>query len=180
MSKKSKEKIAGAFIILLGEHDFHEITISEICAWGKIARRTFYNNFSSKEEIISTMCQWVIEESTNTPFDSSSTQNGEIWFEQMLCTFFQVNKNHHAFFQILFEQNLYPMYTEQLHKHIGCSQFFLGKQLAHVPPHLQPYIIPSYIASILSCYKVWWERDYEESPAELAKLFVQMIYASDY
>lgn len=49
---KSQKWIAEALVHLMTTKNFREITITEICTIAEVDRRTFYRNFSSKEDII--------------------------------------------------------------------------------------------------------------------------------
>lgn len=50
--EESKEMIASAFIMLLREHDYDDLTLSQIADYAGVTRMTLYRHFKSKEKII--------------------------------------------------------------------------------------------------------------------------------
>ena len=52
VSNRSKRQIETALLKLMQTDDFKEITIQEIAYHAGLSRRTFYRNYSSKEEIL--------------------------------------------------------------------------------------------------------------------------------
>lgn len=52
MQIRSKNKLAKALILLMAERPFEKITICDIADRAELARRTFYTNFNSKDEVI--------------------------------------------------------------------------------------------------------------------------------
>jgi len=52
IAEQSKEMIISALLKLLEEKHYTQITISDIADKAQLARRTFYRNFNSKEDVI--------------------------------------------------------------------------------------------------------------------------------
>ena len=61
-SIRSKKEITDALITLMQDHPFSEITVKQIVLEAKIERKTFYNNFSSKEEVLDGVINSAIHE----------------------------------------------------------------------------------------------------------------------
>lgn len=51
-AKKSKIKISNALIQLLEDIPYENITISKLAETAQLSRRTFYRNYSTKDDII--------------------------------------------------------------------------------------------------------------------------------
>lgn len=171
MSQKSKCKIAEALIFLLEQDDFRVITVSEICAKASISRKTFYNHFTTKEEVIESLCLKIIQEHMSLP-----TAEGNLWIRGLLQNFFTVNKKHNSFFQILFRQNLFHLYTNQLHHRIMTDPLILSKTMVHLHPNLRPYVIPSYTASALKFFEIWSKNHFQESESEITEIFLNVAH----
>lgn len=172
MAQKSKEKITETLLKLMKQHPFHEITISEICAYANIARRTFYNNFQSKEEVISLLCQKMIDEHM-----SSSEAENQFWQKKFVVNFFVTNRKNHAFFDLLFKQDLFHIYTNELHKRMSNYSEIVSTQLSKgVDTACIPYVVPSYTASALKFYEIWSKNDFQESPEEIAEIYLNVMH----
>ncbi len=57
-----KKSIAGALLRLLDEKSISQITISEIISAAGVARSSFYRNYTSKENVITTLISDILEE----------------------------------------------------------------------------------------------------------------------
>ena len=68
---RSRAMIAQALFALLREKPYDEITVSELAARAQIARKTFYRNFSGKDEVLAghlrTLCEAFIARFREAP-----------------------------------------------------------------------------------------------------------------
>ncbi len=58
---ESKQMISNAFIRLLQNHCFNEITVSMIALEAKIGRNTFYSHFNKKEDVVDYIMNYHFE-----------------------------------------------------------------------------------------------------------------------
>ena len=61
-NQKVKNNITNALFELLKEKSISEISITEIIEKAKVARASFYRNYSSKESVITTLIQDILNE----------------------------------------------------------------------------------------------------------------------
>ena len=61
-SIRSKKEITDAMISLMQQHLFSEITVKQIVLEAKLERKTFYNNFSSKDDVLDSVINSAIYE----------------------------------------------------------------------------------------------------------------------
>lgn len=78
--QKNRLKIIEAYIELLGNMSFQQISVTDICKQAGVARKTLYRHFSSKEEILDIVSQQVmftgaIKAFTGTLKKVTDTQN---------------------------------------------------------------------------------------------------------
>lgn len=52
MSNRTKKHIKKTLLDLMKHNNYHELTISEICASGDLARRSFCNHYKTKEDVV--------------------------------------------------------------------------------------------------------------------------------
>ena len=55
--RKSREAIFSAFISLLSQKDFTQITVNEIIESADVCRATFYAHFETKDYLLKEMCE---------------------------------------------------------------------------------------------------------------------------
>lgn len=175
MSKKSIEKITNVLLQGMEQGAFHALTISELCERAGVARKTFYNHFKTKEEVLARICGSIIDEYMKNPqgevrFDSES------WLKDLAYLFFTVNQKHQSFLILLFRQNLFHIYTKELQQRVINSKYITNQYLySKLSPTLQPFIIPTYTASILTVYEIWYHRGFVESPEEIAEIYLNIV-----
>ncbi|MGJ0023166.1 TetR/AcrR family transcriptional regulator [Streptococcus didelphis] len=55
--QKTKSAIYNAFIQLLQEHDYSQITVQDIISLANVGRTTFYSHYESKEVLLKELCE---------------------------------------------------------------------------------------------------------------------------
>ncbi len=67
--RKNRLKIINAYLELLGQKAFRDITIADICTQASVARKTLYSHFASKDEILDAVSQRVMFEGAIRAFN---------------------------------------------------------------------------------------------------------------
>ena len=49
---RTQNEIGNALLLLIKEREYNQITITDICKRADIVRKTFYNNFDSKDDVM--------------------------------------------------------------------------------------------------------------------------------
>lgn len=174
MSEKSKTLITETLLQLMERDHFHDITVSEICAWAKIARRTFYNNFASKEAVLRHCCYTVLQESIYLSEVDAGNHDIPYW-KNFMTHYFSTNQKNSSFFSKLFEQNLFHMYVKLVHEqvyHLDCMNLFKNGIITREMS--TKYTLPSYITVSLNMYEIWSSTGYEET----ADIYLKFILAN--
>lgn len=178
---KTKEAIFEAFFDLLNESTFQQISVGDIIEKANIGRSTFYSHFTSKDDLLTAVCQHLFDHVFVTAsyaehrLDENNTKNFEdsladrvahlfYHFKQnddKVLTLFRLNDDY-------FRRNL----REQLAQHLSPAvkdYFFKGSQLP--PLLLQQHIISTFITCLS-----WWLRDApEKSTEEMSQFFSELI-----
>ena len=61
---RSKQEFTGALLRLMESHPYTEITVKQIVLETDLVRKTFYRNFSSKDDVLDSILDEVIDEYT--------------------------------------------------------------------------------------------------------------------
>ena len=75
LKRKNRSKIINAYIELLGSKDLAQITVADLCQQARVARKTLYSHFASKEEILDEVSQRVMFRGAIHAFDPSRQAN---------------------------------------------------------------------------------------------------------
>lgn len=172
MGGKSKKIISDTLLELMKDHPFQEITISEICAWSKLSRSTFYNHFSSKEEVIF----WTSTCSISQYLEDYISVS-EDWLEKLVYFFFQESMTQRDYLTTLMEHRLYHLHRVALleicfvHKSIVTQ-----KQYLETPPSLRRFLVRTYVDTALSFYEEWKYTDFALSIEELTTMYLDIFH----
>ncbi|MGL4760607.1 MAG: TetR/AcrR family transcriptional regulator [Sarcina sp.] len=162
-NKKSIERISNAMLEILKEKEFDNISITEICSKAEVARKTFYRNFSNKEDIIKSSIDLKLSEFKSTgvldkmvnPIDVSEPYI-QFWYDRR------------DFLKLLYDRNLfsilnykYDIYMQDLRR--------LIKGEEEETPEIE-YFLKFISGGFWNVLQTWVRKDFKESPKELAKL----------
>ncbi|MGN0729655.1 TetR/AcrR family transcriptional regulator [Treponema sp.] len=149
----SKKQIQSALFDLMDRTPYEKITVKEILYEAKIARKTFYRNFDSKDDVLdSVICQFL--EDYFDSFVSMENESLEVFFD---IVFSSVEKNI-RFFEILNKNSLLHLVFEKLNTVIPqvhdklCSDcsYFNG-----VDSRLSRYLIAFNIGAVWNVIMCW-------------------------
>lgn len=100
--KKTYKQLLDAFLILMSEKSFEELSVSEICDKAQVHRATFYKHFKDKNEFLnfcfeSYLSQIGFKASENHP----SPENIKESFMTFIVQIFEYIKENKRFFEII-------------------------------------------------------------------------------
>ncbi|WP_297436234.1 TetR/AcrR family transcriptional regulator, partial [uncultured Clostridium sp.] len=162
-NKKSIERISNAMLEILKEKEFDSISITEICSRAEVARKTFYRNFNSKEDVIKTAIDLKLSEFKGTGILKEMANPLEL--SERYIQFWYDRRD---FLKLLLERNLfgilnykYDIYMQDLRK--------LMKGDEEETPEIE-YFLKFISGGFWNVLQTWVRKDFKESPKELAKL----------
>ena len=121
MSIKTKNKISLTLLALLDDNSYDELTISEIAAHSEIARKTFYNNFSTKEDVI----RYIVEKLIDA-YVSQIEKVGTKYTNIISLEYFRFAQNNKSIFKKLVNNNLFHYYMDKFDQLLH-SLYYLTK-----------------------------------------------------
>lgn len=96
-SSGARERIKNAFLALLEENSFSEVSITAICKKAVLHRSTFYTYYSKKEDVLNELLYDSMEQ-VDSIFNQASTGKGNSC-KTPLCTFLRASKRYHPLFR---------------------------------------------------------------------------------
>ena len=158
----SKKEITAAFIRLLREHPFSEITVKQIALEAKIERKTFYNNFNSKDDVLDSIIN-------NTIYDYVQTLTKAP--DGPLTVIFNFCDKNREMLALLHRDNLLYLLLLKLNKVIPelNESFDLSENpFCKLIGDLEPdYLIAFNIGAIWNVIFKWVDRGMTDSPDEI-------------
>ena len=120
---RSQKEITDALLVLMQDYPYNEITVKQILLESKLARKTFYRNFESKDDVLYSLLKSNLEEY----FDIVNNARGEV-----LDTIFEFAERNRELLMLLDKNNM-------LHVVLQCLNSFSAVMLNHQNKNLNPF-----------------------------------------
>lgn len=164
--KISSDKIETAFLTLLLNHKYENITISQICNEANINRSTFYCHYSDINDLI-VKIENKFAKSTASIFNFGERQTHEAFVE--MFTFVKDNKYFYKAFLNIPYATLAESNTKiEVLKNIGEKSDIDKSHTINIF-----YRASFFGAGIKEMCRIWLERDCKETPEEMATLLLE-------
>lgn len=159
-----KKQITDAMFELMHEKSFSDITITELIQRAGVARASYYRNYSSKEDIIETLMDDVLEYyrsgiAEDEPFLSYSNILRSFRFFQGFSQYI-IDLYQSGFADILMEK------LNQFHESI------VGNMPAS---SIRRYEIYAYMGALVNVAMCWLQDGQKETPEEMAAFFAAHV-----
>lgn len=174
MSQKSQEIISKALLNLMETSPFDEITVSEICAHTSLVRKTFYNNFSSKEDVISYIVTNLIQQYT-----SMIIEQKQFTQQSMSYLFFQFGQQNKDTLLLLIKYKLFYIFQCEFKEQLPyINRMVPNNSLTDLKDDEVSYIFAFNTAGITCLLELWLKNNLNKTPEEMSTLY--MTAARDY
>ncbi len=171
MSKKSKDKISQSLLEILEYREFQDITISEILDNTTLVRKTFYNNFSTKMDIVEYIGATLVEE-----YIERIKHKGAFTLRIFATELFQFFKDKEPIFRALFNSRLFYVYRRIFETEVPrISQMLPRTSLAVTPVSDWHYVFAFHQAGVFALTEVWFNNDFDKDVSDLADLYLRTI-----
>ena len=160
---RSRKMLIDALLILMHEKSYHEINIKDIAEKADLNRRTFYRNFTSKDDILFCYGKQLVEQ-----LGKSIQREGVFSFRSICESYFEFWLKNLDFLKLLKKNNLlyflfeqFDQYHNQLHlfipnaEHKEATQFSVAFALGGFWSTLVQWLntgtkqSPSYMADLI-------------------------------
>lgn len=163
---QSREMITNALLQLMLTKKYSDITVTEIVEKADLVRKTFYRNFSSKDDVLAEYIRQLFQGyvlrllslKEFTPYTAVQT-----YFEFCLehFSFLKLLKDNQLLFYLL---KLYDDFLPFIDEHI---------QKSKLPESVYDYSIAYSAGGFWRLLCKWIEKGGQDSPKEMAAMFVQ-------
>lgn len=169
ITKRSKKSIVSAMMGLLHEKSFEKITIKEIMEKADMARRTFYGNFNSKDEII----QYYFHDLFNSLRDRVQ-QEEALAPGKIAQTLFELALEDKENMLVAKKQGLMNMALVEKYSGDIASLFNRGLGTASNQIALN-YAAVFYMGGVWRVLDQWLGEGAKDSPKKMAEMFQSMM-----
>ncbi len=178
--RKTREAIFRAFIDLLSEKEFYQITVGEIIDRADIGRATFYSHFETKDYLLKEMC----EELFCHLFDAMNYENNKHQHifkcnapESVFLHLFQhLHRNDNNILELLSSRNneLFLQYFRNDLRELVANQLdtFKSRKNEKLP---ESFWINHIVSTFTETVKWWIDSGMRESPETITEYFLLAV-----
>jgi len=163
-----KREIINAFIKLMSEKSYMDITVTDIVHTAQVARASFYRNFKSINDVIDTIANELSEEFIEDIYPILSSSDERKWRTLLFNHFYRfTSKQHHM--------------DEFLPKNVAVIFSRLGSLIQQKKPNISSdtlhdkYMAIGKIGLINSIMKKWIDDGMQETPEEMINYIMSFI-----
>jgi AcrR family transcriptional regulator len=169
-SVRSKKEITDALMKLMQDHPYSEITVKQIVMETPLERKTFYNNFSSKDDVLDCIITKAILEYTEALTQSPDGPPSVI---------FEFCDKNRKLLRLLHQNNLLHLLLLKLNvliPELNNSMDMSNNPFAKLIGDLDPdYLIAFNIGAIWNVIFKWVDRGMKDSPAMIKATLEEYI-----
>ena len=153
-----KNDIADAFVELLKDRSFGEISVVDIVDKAQVARISFYRNFENKDEILRFYIEKVTDEWLSETNDNyiTLTQNG---IKEYIVFLFSHMYEYRDIVDILMRNGKMHLLENEFDKRFS----------ARLSGIFSPWEIAYRTGGVYKLFRYWVETGYEKTPEEVAE-----------
>lgn len=178
-TQKTQDAIFQAFFDFLNERTFQQISVGEIIEAANIGRSTFYNHFTSKDDLLTAVCQHLFEhvflnasysehrrENSTLPPGTINEHIAHLFYhfkenDEKVLTLFRLNDDY---FLRSLRQQLHTYLTPRIQ-----VEYFAQSSL---PDNL---IKEHIVSCFLNCLNWWLKQAPEKTAEEMSDYYLELL-----
>lgn len=175
-SQRARKLIQTAFMDLLREKKYDQITVTEIVERAGLARPTFYNNYETKDYLLHSIIDEVLERFFGDMPKWEVVSQAPDSEELIGINFFRIWKEHAELFTLFNQRDIDQLVIERL-KMVFQRYYEEGsfENYSDLNPALANYISSFNAYSFLGMLRQWVEDDMRYPPEVIGQLLFHFI-----
>lgn len=162
--KKTQIAFAEAMLKLLYEWEYEKITVAQLCDQAGFVRKTFYNNFAYKDDIV----YFALEDIFTQIEHRIDLNNMSIIEILKICFSFVIE--HKESLLLFYRRGLFHFAHKSITKNITQEHIISKIDKTTVKPEEYKYIAAHMASALMSVIETWIENNFLESVEHMAKL----------
>lgn len=171
--KKTRQAIQTALLSLMKDKPLERITITELAAAAGVNRKTFYNHYSSIQEVRAELEEQYIDlifSLMGQTADDNSTFELSPFIEHLV----EAMASNPVRTRLIFESGEHLYLTERLKKALLPYLSQLAEQRQRQPDYL-PYVLEYAVCGTTALLNAWVHAEHPVPPQELATLVAALL-----
>ncbi len=168
----SKKMISGALLEIMKEKEYKHITITEVCSRAQIARRTFYRNFETMDDVLLFLAKNIIDQ-----FKIMIKEHSEGTFYEVLVAYFTFWSRQSDMLKLLMHKGLTAVifieYIKSLEE-VPC--LYRLNPSADIKTEEYPLVQAFIAGGLWSLLSYSITHNCEQTPQELADILTRQLH----
>lgn len=155
---RTHKSLTEAFLQLMSEKQFENITVNELCDRAMIRRTTFYKHFADKYEFFRFFVEQLQADFDTKSAASAKYQNPQVFFTSIMCHLLDFLREHKNLVHMILSSNLLPTLLNILSESIIfdiTKKIKAGAQQGVAIP-ASPEVMASFYTGALIHTAKWW------------------------
>lgn len=170
VSDKSKQWMESALLKLMETEHYHEITIQEITDHAGLSRRTFYRNYTSKEEILEGRFYKIWQD-----YRADIVRQTDLSLPHIAEVFFTHMQKHKTFLTIVHRHRLLPLFLAKVDELLPSTFKEVRGELLPFSKESIAYALTFSSGGFLRLLIRWLDDGAVNSPEEMAAIIKDFI-----
>lgn len=168
---RSKKEITETLLLLMKQYTYHEITVKHILLESKVSRKTFYRNFTSKDDVLISYIDMIIQEYVMRIIEK---QDYDILF--VFGIIIDFCEEHKEILILLKDNQLFYLLLERWNIQLPQMHKKMIKEVRDdMKQQEQAYLIAFNIGAIWNVVAMWLENDMKNPPQVLKKILINYL-----
>lgn len=177
---RTRREIQRAFIELLGEKPYQNITVTDIAGKAGYARHTFYNHYETKDDLLANLIDIVYDEFfSKLDKWNIKIKDGDEELKVIISYFFSVWQDNRDTVRVLRRLEIDNLLIIRLKAYF--TKFYydqVAKEIPGIDMVLAKYIINFNAYTMLGILKPWLEDGMRHPPEVMAEFLVELTGSS--
>ena len=168
-NKNVSKIICTAFLELLSEKPYVDISITDIVTRAGVARISYYRNFSSVNDIVDSITNEIASRFVQNVITIVESKDKDLWIETLVDFFEFTGEKGHKYFRKISQSNMSVIFIRVTEKLKNISQDYSGNSI------FEKYNLPCKLGLIESVARHWISTGMTETPEQMAEYIAQIL-----
>lgn len=171
-AQRSQQWIIQALLSLMNQKEYAQISVKDICEEADLSRQTFYNLFSSKDDVL----RACIEQEIARIFNEVET-SGSLSLRDMVGAFVWLLSENRKLFSQMIDQGLESIVSEEI---VGAVGLFAHRFSQEEDPEILDYSVAFLGGALAQTMLCWFKKDGSMDVDQLTDFLERALTGSIY
>lgn len=172
-SAKRQRTLENGLLSMMITMQYDQITVSDLCDYMKVPRKSFYRYFASKDGALHALIDHTLMEYESLSLIYQEGKKRTIRLE--LTQFFQFWLEKKPFLDALRKSGMSGMLVERSMSHATAKHGIPTRFLPNDPPDVRRQVIMFCVSGLLSMVLFWHHDGYQQTPAQMAHIAARLL-----